>query len=169
MAVHAPTELFVYGTLRHDQPEHARYCRGVTAWTRARLRGRLYRIVEGYRLLVLPAVAILQRATDDPHADDMSRRAFSPAVIEAAAAAASRADPEATWIEGELLRFAEAAMAWPPLDAWEGTSTHGDSVYARVVVPVYPADPDQPPRAAWVYASTRVPAGAVAWPADDRC
>ena len=67
------------------------------------------------------------------------------------------------WIEGELLAFAEAAVAWPPLDRWEGTSTSGDaSIYSRVVVPVHTGDVARPLVAAWVYASTRAPAGSVA-------
>ena len=166
MAAHLPTELFVYGTLRHDQPEHARYCRGVTGWTHARLRGRLFRLVEGYRLLVLPSAALLHRATESPEQDEVRRCALTPAALVEAEAAAVRADPEATWIDGELLSFADATLAWPPLDAWEGTSPRGDPVYARGVVPVHTGDPNQPLRAVWVYASARIPAGAVPWSPD---
>jgi len=161
MGATSPTELFVYGTLRHDQPEHARYCRGVTGWRPARLRGKLFRLVEGYLLLVVPPAAILHRATPEPAADEAWRRAVAVGGL----ARADRAMEQAGggWIEGELLAFAEAAVAWPPLDRWEGTSTSGDaSTYSRVVVPVHTGDVARPLVAAWVYASTRAPAGAVA-------
>lgn len=156
----SPTELFVYGTLRHDQPEHSRYCRGVTGWRPARLRGRLFRIVEGYLLLVVPPAAILHRATPQPAADEAWRRAVGARGVARAAEALDRA-AGSRWIAGELLAFADAAAAWPPLDHWEGASTHGSSVYARVVVPVATNDPARPLVAAWVYAATRPPAGAV--------
>ncbi len=160
MGATSPTELFVYGTLRHDQPEHARYCRGVTGWRRARLRGRLFRLVEGYRLLVVPPAAILHRATHAPEVDETARRAIAARDLAQAADARDRA-AGTHWIPGELLAFADAATAWPPLDRWEGASTHRDSVYVRVVVPVAVDDPERPLVAAWVYAASRAPAGAV--------
>lgn len=159
MDVHAPTELFVYGTLRHDQPEHARYCRGVTGWREARLRGRLVRIVEGYLLLVVPPAAVLHRATADAAADEARRRALDPTALAHAAQALERAG--ISWIRGELLAFADAGVAWPPLDRWEGASLDGRGVYARVVVPVWCGHERSAPAAAWVYAATQAPAGAV--------
>ena len=154
-----PTELFVYGTLRHDQPEHARYCRGVVGWQPARVFGRLFRIREGYRLLVLPPQAILVRASPAAGLDEQRRRALSPAELADAAARLLRTG--GGWIRGELLRFADAAEAWPPLDAWEGTSTHGDSIYARIVVPVEQPDGSGLFVPAWVYGAVEPPAGAV--------
>lgn len=73
----------------------------------------------------------------------------------------------ARWIEGELLAFPDATNAWPPLDGWEGVSPAGEpTVYARVVVPVDTGGDAQPLVAAWVYASTRAPSGAVELPVD---
>lgn len=155
-----PTELFVYGTLRHDQPEHARYCRGVAGWRPARLRGRLFRLVEGYLLLVLPPAAILHRATPEPGADEAWRRAVARSGLARADAVMERA-AAGGWVAGELLAFADAAAAWPPLDRWEGASMSGHSVYARVVVPVHTGDAARPLAVAWVYAATRAPVGAV--------
>jgi gamma-glutamylcyclotransferase (GGCT)/AIG2-like uncharacterized protein YtfP len=163
MSATSPTELFVYGTLRHDQPEHAMYCRGVSGWRPARLRGRLFRIVEGYLLLVVPPAAILHRATPEPAADEAWRRAIARAGLARADAAMENA-AGGGWVAGELLAFVDAAAAWPPLDHWEGASTSGHSVYARVVVPVHTGDAARPLAAAWVYAATRVPAGAVEMP-----
>jgi gamma-glutamylcyclotransferase (GGCT)/AIG2-like uncharacterized protein YtfP len=155
-----PTELFVYGTLRHDQPEHARYCRGVTGWRRARLCGRLFRLTEGYLLLVLPSAAILHQATGDPVADETRRQVVDPASLARSAAAMQGADG-ARWIEGELLVFSDAAPAWPPLDRWEGVSPGVSSVYARLVVPVLVEDAAQSVITAWVYAATHPPVGAL--------
>jgi gamma-glutamylcyclotransferase (GGCT)/AIG2-like uncharacterized protein YtfP len=160
MSAPSPTELFVYGTLRHDQPEHAMYCRGVTGWRPARLHGRLFRIVEGYLLLVLPPAGILHRATPEPEADEAWRRVITPAGLARADAAMEQA-AGGGWIDGEMLAFGDAVAAWPSLDYWEGASTSGHSVYARVVVPVHTGDPTRPLVAAWVYAATRAPVGAV--------
>jgi hypothetical protein len=63
-----------------------------------------------------------------------------------------------------VLAIADAIAAWPSLDYWEGASTSGHSVYARVVVPVHTGDAARPLAAAWAYAATRVPAGAVEMP-----
>ncbi len=159
MGAISPTELFVYGTLRHDRPEHARYCRGVTGWRPARMRGKLFRLVEGYLLLVVPPAALLHRATREPAADEAWRRAITADGLARTAAAMERTG--ASWVEGELLAFSDATLAWPPLDRWEGTSLEGDSVYARVVVPVHTGDAAGSLIAAWVYAATRPPPGAV--------
>ena len=155
----AGTELFVYGTLRHDQPEHARYCRGVSGWQPAQVRGRLFRLVEGYLLLVVPPGAILGRATDDAAADEGRRRALAPEAVMDAVRALDEAG--GSWVSGELIAFEDAAVAWPPLDRWEGVSAGRDSVYARVVMPVRTDDPVRPWNVAWVYVATRAPTGAV--------
>lgn len=144
------TQLFVYGTLRHDEPEHARFCRGGTGWQPARVRGRLVRIPEGYLLLVVPPSAILQRASVDAAADESQRATIADAAIKRAEAAAT--EDKWGWIDGELLTFADAAVAWPPLDEWEGCSPGRDTVYQRFVVPVRVGE-----RAisAWGYVTTR--------------
>lgn len=146
----AETRLFVYGTLRHDQPEHALYCRGVTSWLPARVRGRLARIPEGYLLLVVPPQAILHRATAAAVADESRRKAIDDAA--ANAAAASGCGDGWTWIEGELLTLADASAAWPLLDEWEGFRPEQSTVYQRCVIPVQVGDVM---RAAWAYVTTR--------------
>lgn len=148
----AEAPLFVYGTLRHDQPEHRQYCRGVTGWCPARVRGRLVRIPEGYLLLVVPSSSILLRASAESLSDEFRREKLSGEIERAAMAA--NADEPWPWIEGELLTFADAAVAWPPLDEWEGFIPGRDAVYQRCVIPVEVGDAAVP---AWTYATPNVP------------
>lgn len=148
-----PTQLFVYGTLRHDRPEHHRFCRGVTGWSRARVRGRLWRIPEGYLLLEIPPTSVLLVATDDPLADEKCRVDLRMPPAE---------PTDWPWIEGELLDFRNAPEAWPPIDEWECFVPGEECVYPRCVVPVEVGDGDLwSPRLAWAYATIRVPAGSV--------
>lgn len=160
--VAAGAELFVYGTLRHDQPEHARYCRGVLGWKPARLRASLWRIPAGYRLAVVPPGAVLFDATTDAIADERRRSAIDAPQLARAASAAT--DETTGWIEGELLAFSDAALAWPPLDAWENSAPGEPGMYPRRVVPVEVCARDARWRviAAWAYVGTRPAAGAVA-------
>jgi gamma-glutamylcyclotransferase (GGCT)/AIG2-like uncharacterized protein YtfP len=156
-----PTELFVYGTLRHDQPEHAQHCRGVLGWRRARMRGGLWTILAGYRLLVVEANAVLLQATRDAEADEARRRELPmSALVHAASVASARG---LRWVEGEVLTFGDAAEAWPPLDAWENSAPGEPALYPRVVVPVELMEgPDGETSliAAWAYVASRAPLGA---------
>ena len=148
-----PSQLFVYGTLRHDQPEHERYCRGVTGWRRARIRGQLWRIPEGYLLLEVPQASVLMEAADDADADEFRRLQLD---------VPAPADGEWPWIEGEVLSFRNASEAWPPIDAWEGFVTGKSNVYPRCVVPVEILDGGGWSRdLAWAYATLRVPPASV--------
>jgi len=143
-------QLFVYGTLLHDQPEHAQFCRGVTGWQPARVRGRLVRIPEGYLLLVVPPSAILQRASVDAAIDETQRAAVSEVAVAQAQAAGEEDAWE--WIDGELLTFADAVVAWPPIDEWEGFVPGRETVYLRCVIPVFVGDDVT---AAWSYVTTQ--------------
>jgi gamma-glutamylcyclotransferase (GGCT)/AIG2-like uncharacterized protein YtfP len=163
-AEHVGTELFVYGTLRHDQPEHARFCRGVVGWCRASLRGSLRRLPSGYLVLVVDPASVLLHATSDAVADEARRRALADAV----------GTPDSTgtagWIEGEVLRFRDAVEAWPSLDRWEDFRPGVPGAYQRCVVPVrvpvsaIADDEDAPSRivAAWAYVALEAPVGSVA-------
>lgn len=156
-----PTELFVYGTLRHDQPEHARYCRGVRGWQAAWLHAELWILPAGYRIVRVPAASVLFVAGADPGRDEERRAGLTPDAI-AAAAAAGAAGTNGARVEGELLRFRDAAEAWPPLDAWEefspGRVRRG---YARAVVPaVVPKNSVRTTVAAWAYVAMDIPPGA---------
>ncbi|WP_442889453.1 gamma-glutamylcyclotransferase family protein [Congregicoccus parvus] len=163
-AEHDGTELFVYGTLRHDQPEHARFCRGVVGWSRASLRGSLRRLPSGYLVLVVDPGAVLLHATGDALVDETRRRALADSVRTLDSTGTSG------WIEGEVLRFRDAAEAWPPLDRWEDFRPGVPGAYQRCVVPVrVNADvtsADQETRArmiaAWAYVASGAPAGSVA-------
>lgn len=148
----AETQLFVYGTLRHDQPEHARFCRGLTGWEPARVRGQLTRISEGYLLLVVPDSAVLLRASTDAAADEVKRAKIDQAALAPGYGAGDAGSCD--WIEGELLTFADAAVAWPPLDEWEGFTPDGDAVYQRSVIPVSVGGAMT---AAWAYVTTELP------------
>lgn len=157
-----PTELFVYGTLRHDQPEHARYCRGVTGWWPARLRAQLWMVPAGYRLTIVPQAAVLLTATGDAEADEMHRHGLAAEVI--ARAVRMQEEFAAPWIDGELLRFRDATEAWPPLDRWEEFTPGRPGTYARVVVPVMvQVNHESAARAmaVWAYVATAAPAGSV--------
>ena len=149
-------ELFVYGTLRHDEPEHRAYCHGVVGWTPARVRGRVYRLKEGWLLLVVPADDVIFDASADPEADE-ARRAASD-VVECVAPH----EAQWPWVHGELLRFDHHESVWPPIDAWECFEPSQPGVYRRAVIPVVvesePGFPAVLP--AWAYAATEVPEGA---------
>lgn len=150
----------MYGTLRHDQPEHARVCRGVRGWRAARVRGTLFRIPAGYRLVVVPPESVLLRASRDANADEFRRDALAADAVAHAQRAALTA--KAGWIEGELLTFDDAAAAWPALDAWEDAAPGEPGLYPRCVIPVEIVGEPARVVAAWAYVATAVLAGAVA-------
>jgi gamma-glutamylcyclotransferase (GGCT)/AIG2-like uncharacterized protein YtfP len=154
-----PTELFVYGTLRHDQPEHAKYCRGVTGWRPARLRAALWLLPAGYRIATVSPEAVLLTATADPLADESKRSALAAADVDAAGAIDAATAP---WLDGEVLSFRDAGEAWPPLDRWEEFTPGGGGCYARVVIPVEVIAAGGEPRliACWAYVATETPPGA---------
>ncbi len=144
------TELFVYGTLRHDQPEHRAHCRGVTGWRPARVRGRLHRLREGWLLLVVPPVDIALEATADPATDERSRAALPPPPL----------DSDGPWVDGELLGFDHPESVWPPLDDWEAFSPGRPGIYRRAVIPVVMTGPDGPSAVhAWAYVAEAAPEG----------
>jgi len=162
---HRPTELFVYGTLKHDQPEHARFCRGVTGWRRARVSGRLFRLREGYLILFCPESRLLLEASPHARADEVRREALARRYAEAGREPGPQADAVASEpsVGGEVLCFADAEEAWPSLDEWEGFVPGQGGVYRRVVTPVEILDDEGRPcerRFVWVYATSRVPPGA---------
>lgn len=157
------TELFVYGTLRHDQPEHARFCQGVTGWRPARIRARLWLLPAGYRIATVARDAVLMPASANAVVDEARRRTLAPATI-TATASALLADTAAPWLAGEVLSFAHAAEAWPPLDRWEEFTPGRPGFYQRAVVPVHLAGPEDAPQrviAAWAYVALDVPPGAL--------
>lgn len=148
------TQLFVYGTLRHDQPEHARFCRGVTGWRPARLRATLWMLPAGYRLATVPSTAMLLVATQDAAADETTRAKLSPTVIGAAAEALEASG--AAWLSGEVLSFQDAGAAWPPLDRWEEFTPGQEGCYVRTVVPIETESGVLP---IWTYVAPEAPPG----------
>lgn len=151
------TELFVYGTLRHNQPEHSRLCRGVTAWRKARMRGRLVILREGYLLMIVDPRAMLREATHDVEADEHHRSEMT----RRGAANAIAAEAKDGWVEGELLAFADAARAWPPLDEWECYKPGAGGVYRRTiaVAEIMTHSGRWERRPIWAYLASQAPAG----------
>jgi gamma-glutamylcyclotransferase (GGCT)/AIG2-like uncharacterized protein YtfP len=152
----SPTELFVYGTLRHDQPEHAKYCRGVTGWKPARLRAQRWMLPQRYLLAVVPADALLLLASLDLVVDEVRRLQLSVAALAAASQAGE--SPAFPWVVGEVLFFRDAVEAWPSLDRWEEFMPGGSGAYARAVVP---AEVDGEVYPVWAYVATSAPPGSI--------
>jgi gamma-glutamylcyclotransferase (GGCT)/AIG2-like uncharacterized protein YtfP len=126
----ASITLFVYGTLLRGGAAHEAFCRDATDIRAARVRGRLYRLQEGYPALEVP--------------DDSIRAAASLDAVEDAAVQSSM-HSEGTpgkyageRVYGELITFPDAASALPLLDDYEDCRPgDADSLYQRVLVPAW--------------------------------
>lgn len=135
--------IFVYGTLKVGQRNHAAYCRSVVAVTPAVVWGRLYHLsARGYPILEVPPASILAQGTGDyladairldaaPTAADLSRKHPIPA----ADVLVAEGTPDWERIEGEILTFADPRVDLPLLDALETFDPHGsDNEYDRVLI-----------------------------------
>lgn len=154
-----PTRLFVYGTLRLGQANHARFCANATDIVPAITWGRLYALDLGFPALEVPAGHILAQGTDDPLADAATQVGWPEVRLER---------PEGDWdlIEGELMTFANPGWDLPPIDGLEGFRTTGHCLYRRVLVPVQCEARSVP---AWTYDATLLSgrgARVQTWPAD---
>jgi len=125
-----PVTLLVYGTLMRGASAHALFCGDATDIRAARVRGRLYRLTEGYPALEVP--------------DDSVRAVASPIGLDDAKAQANLRAPGATeepagsWVHGELIMFPDASRALPLLDDYEDCRPgDADSLYQRVLVPAW--------------------------------
>lgn len=132
--------LFVYGTLKRGQPNHAALCRGYLRAERAAVRGRLFALPAGYPALVVREEDVLAAGTTDPLAD---------AALQERAGRRPLPEPRKPLVRGELYVFGDPARRLPELDAFEGFRPGGESLYVRVLVPVLTPSGTVP---AWAYA-----------------
>jgi gamma-glutamylcyclotransferase (GGCT)/AIG2-like uncharacterized protein YtfP len=129
--------LFVYGTLKHGCPAHARYCSAALRWTRSAARGRLFEHDEGYPVLVVPASSVYAIGTRDAFAD--ARTLSSPAFVTRQTSAASRPlrlNREASFILGEILEFDPRRLPLAELDEYEGFRPGQPSSFLRALIDV---------------------------------
>lgn len=141
--------LFVYGTLRSDQPEHLIHSPVSLSRTIAQVAGTLCELEEGYPLLVVSPSSILLLASSDWLGD------WNKATQ---AIAAIHANPSASLVKGELLETPLRANALSKPDQWEGFNVDRPSVYQRAIVPAFLEDGTVVP--AWAYVSTQIPSSA---------
>lgn len=142
----------MYGTLKHSQPAHRRYCVGCIDVQPATVLGRLYLSHAGYPTLVVPDQTILARATAEAAAD---------LEVERVAAADVQGEKNerpkvGDWlpVEGEVLSFESQSRLLAVLDRYEDCKPGLPSLYERVLVSVYVGDRSLP---AWTYVSPTPP------------
>lgn len=140
--------IFVYGTLMSDQPEHLRFEVKAQTITPASVPGRLYRLQEGYPLLVAPSECRLLEASSDPLADWTKAEQLTLPPLDA---------DSAPRIEGELLEIPLHPVALRSMDEWEGFEPGRLSIYQRAIVPAQAEGRALP---AWAYVSSDPPASA---------
>jgi gamma-glutamylcyclotransferase (GGCT)/AIG2-like uncharacterized protein YtfP len=126
-AVH-PIRLFVYGTLKRGQANHARFCANATGIVPAFTWGRLYALDLGFPALEVPPTLILAQGTCDPLADAATQASWPGVGFD-------RPDGDWDLIEGELMTFADPLRDLPPIDRLEGFRPGGHSWYGRVLIP----------------------------------
>lgn len=134
--------VFVYGTLKQGESNHARYCRGATAVEAAAVAGQLYDLSAGYPMLVVPESAILAHGTADALSDLRTQLGHDAKLLQTPPGNSHSAESpplagDWDWIEGEVVSFDEPMTAIARLDALEGYRP-GDpgSYYLRVLVPL---------------------------------
>ena len=120
--------LFVYGTLKHGERNHDRFCRDATTVKRAAVRGRLYDLPFGFPALVVPGEDVRAVGTMDYLADAELTRGVP---------ARAREDfPGWDTVHGELLTFSDGEDRLPKIDGLEGYVPGEGEFYVRVLVPV---------------------------------
>jgi len=124
--------LFVYGTLRSGYANHDRYCREKISIYPAITHGKLYDLPYGYPALKCPPSYILWKGSNDISRDLDTQN-------ETAISQKNRTEPidGFTKIYGQVLSFLDPEKAIPPIDRLEGFSHNGNSLYTRVLIPVY--------------------------------
>lgn len=155
----APQRLrvFVYGTLKRNQRNHDRFCRGALRVEPATARGRLYELPFGFPGLHVHRESVLAVGTNDYHAD-VDRQASVTDTL-------TPPDPERGIVHGEVMTFEDVERRLIALDALEGYTPGSRSLYERVLIPVRT---EAGILAAWTYrivrrAGAHLPGGR--WPA----
>ncbi len=140
--------LFAYGTLRAEEAESSRYGPKSLSVKPAKAPGRLYKLKEGYPILLVEPSIHFVTASHEWEAD------WELACSSLETDAYTFKSPPS--IEGELIEIPLEPGAFDRSDAWEGFSVGENSVYQRMVIPVTRNDRSILP--AWVYGCLRVPA-----------
>ena len=141
--------LFVYGTLRSDQPEHRTHSPRSLSRSIASVTGTLYELDEGYPLLIVPATSIVLPASRDWLRDWNQATMFDLATIP------DPSQERSSHIWGELIEIPLEPDALTKPDKWEGFSLDRPSIYQRVFIPATLADGRMV--AAWAYVTTQNP------------
>jgi gamma-glutamylcyclotransferase (GGCT)/AIG2-like uncharacterized protein YtfP len=124
-----PVRLFIYGTLKRGQANHARFCANATDIVPAVTWGRLYALGIGFPALEVPPTLILAQGTCDPLADGDTQAAWPAVPFE-------RPDGDWDLVEGELMTFPDPLRDLPPIDGLEGFRPRGNCLYHRLLVAV---------------------------------
>jgi gamma-glutamylcyclotransferase (GGCT)/AIG2-like uncharacterized protein YtfP len=160
--------VFVYGTLKQGQRNHAHYCRGVLAIEPASVLGQLYYLSHGqhlpygYPMLQVPPEHILAIGTGDYLEDAALPSKLASQGLPPAPNISGDWEP----IFGEIHTFDDPLRRLPAWDALEDFHPGGESLYHRVVLRVLPPQSTL----VWTYvaANGRLPAAAArigpCWP-----
>lgn len=150
--------LFVYGTLKHGERNHDRFCRGASSAGAAMVRGRLYDLPFGFPALVVPEEDVNAVGTGDYHTDAKLPHSIG----------IPRSEELEGWdvVRGELLLFDDPERRLPEIDGLEGFRPGEECFYTRVLIPVTPLSGGET-ILAWAYSvaegsGTRLPGGV--WP-----
>jgi gamma-glutamylcyclotransferase (GGCT)/AIG2-like uncharacterized protein YtfP len=141
--------MFVYGTLKHGERNHERYCSDALRVEEGAVSGELYDLpLFGYPELIVPEESVRAFGTDDPARDTELQERLVPW---------HPSTPEGPLVSGEILYFDDAGSRLPAIDRLEGFDpADASSHYRRVLLPVETEEG----RAllAWAYA-VREPSG----------
>jgi gamma-glutamylcyclotransferase (GGCT)/AIG2-like uncharacterized protein YtfP len=139
-----PTRLdvFVYGTLKWGQRNHARFCEGALAVREAAVRGWLYDLPFDFPALVVPEEEVWATGTKDYLSDAEKQHRATPG---------SEATSLRPTVHGEILTFDDPAERLPSIDGLEGFRPGEESFYRRVLVPATLVDTSTVVMA-WTYA-----------------
>ncbi len=155
--------VFVYGTLKRGERNHARYCRTAISIEPASVWGRLFFLTAGYPMLEVPATSILAIGTSDPRADLTTQMQYGGQPRNEIWLATDDWEP----IEGEIISFAEDFSPLQRLDCLEDfRPDDATSTYLRVLVQLVESSAPT----AWTYVAPngRLPIGnrriAKRWP-----
>ena len=158
-----PWRLFVYGTLKRGERNHAPYCHDVVDVQVAAVWGRLHHLTAGYPMLEVPRRHVILLGTAD-YESDAARKADLDAAPPATPCQATA--PHGDWqlISGEVITLAGHGHSMRGIDALENFQPLGHGTYLRVVVPLARLDdvPLDSPSFVWTYIAPagRIPTGA---------
>ncbi|MFZ2446808.1 MAG: gamma-glutamylcyclotransferase family protein [Syntrophobacteraceae bacterium] len=147
-------KIFVYGTLKKGFANHDSFCGGVLRIERARLCGRLFKLMPDIPVMVVPDREILARGTGNVASDLELQGRFESGASAPPPTGAVSVEPDAAckgWkrINGEVLFFDDPETRLPLIDGLEEFRPGGASTYVRVLVRAALADGSL--TTAWTY------------------